>query len=63
MPRYVFRWRCWDQPVTLVVTVDAPSDKQAGALAAAALHDFTKGRRRELRWIPETPLIETAPAR
>jgi hypothetical protein len=59
---YVFRWRCLDQPVALTVSVDAPTDKQAGDLAAAALHDFAKGRLRELRWEPQVPLTRT-PAR
>ena len=52
-----FRWRCLDQPVVLVLVVEAASDRAAGELAAAALHDFVRGRARELRWQPLTPVV------
>jgi hypothetical protein len=54
---YVFRWRCLDQPVVLTIAVHAAHDKEAGDLAAAAVADFTKGHRRELRWEPQAPAI------
>lgn len=54
---YLFRWRCESQPVVLNLAVEAPNDRQAGALAAAAVHDFVKGRDRELRWTPLTPEV------
>lgn len=53
---YVFRWRCLRPALQLQVTITAPNDLVAGELAAAALHDFVKGRRRELAWEPLPPL-------
>ena len=61
MPRYVFRWRCWDQAASIVVIVEAPTDAQAGLQAAAMLQDLSKGRRGELRWLPDLPIIERGP--
>jgi len=54
---YVFRWRCREQAVEIQVTVTATTDKAAGELAAACLHDFARGRARQLHWEPLMPML------
>lgn len=54
---YLFRWRCADPAAELTIAVEAESDKHAGELAAAMIHDFPRGRGRFYTWEPSPPMI------